>query len=199
MKMISFLYLRPPRSAVGFVGVLGWFILHLLLHKGFIDQIVGVDILGNIGEYDLLHAARGTNIITDAASLTLIIINFRQIIRDGDGVVGTDLLTLHTADAGVLAGLAGIGTFCHEFSHCLGLPDFYDTSGRSYANFGMDYWDLMDYGCYNLDGYVPIGYNAYERDFMGWRKLQTLTERGHYSLKALTAGGTGYKVVNNAN
>lgn len=95
--------------------------------------------------------------------------------------------------------LDGIGSCCHEFSHCLGLPDFYDTSGRYYSNFGMDYWDLMDYGCYNLDGYVPIGYNAYERDFMGWRKLQTLTERGHYSLKALTAGGTGYKVVNNAN
>ena len=95
--------------------------------------------------------------------------------------------------------LDGIGSCCHEFSHCLGLPDFYDTSGRYYSNFGMDYWDLMDYGCYNLDGYVPIGYNAYERDFMGWRKLQTLTERGHYSLEALTAGGVGYKVVNDAN
>ena len=95
--------------------------------------------------------------------------------------------------------LDGIGSCCHEFSHCLGLPDFYDTSGRYYSNFGMDYWDLMDYGCYNLDGYVPIGYSAYERDFMGWRKLQTLTERGYYSLKALTSGGVGYKIVNNAN
>ena len=95
--------------------------------------------------------------------------------------------------------LDGIGSCCHEFSHCLGLPDFYDTSGRSYANFGMDYWDLMDYGCYNADGYVPIGYNAYERDFMGWRKLETLTERGDYSMKALTSGGKGYKIVNDAN
>ena len=95
--------------------------------------------------------------------------------------------------------LDGIGSCCHEFSHCLGLPDFYDTTGRYYSNFGMDYWDLMDYGCYNNEGYVPIGYSAYERDFMGWRKLQTLTERGHYSLEALTSGGVGYKVVNNAN
>lgn len=95
--------------------------------------------------------------------------------------------------------LDGIGSCCHEFSHCLGLPDFYDTSGRAYANFGMDYWDLMDYGCYNADGYVPIGYNAYERDFMGWRKLETLTVRGDYSMAALTAGGKGYKIVNDAN
>ena len=95
--------------------------------------------------------------------------------------------------------LDGIGSCCHEFSHCLGLPDFYDTSGRYYANFGMDYWDLMDFGCYNNDGYVPIGYSAYERDFMGWRKLQTISERGHYHLKALTSGGVGYKVVNDAN
>ena len=95
--------------------------------------------------------------------------------------------------------LDGIGSCCHEFSHCLGLPDFYDTSGRSYPNFGMDYWDLMDYGCYNNDGYVPIGYSAYERDFMGWRKLQTITERGHYDLKALTEGGVGYKIVNDSN
>ncbi len=95
--------------------------------------------------------------------------------------------------------LDGIGSCCHEFSHCLGLPDFYDNTGRYYSNFGMDYWDLMDYGCYNNDGYVPIAYSAYERDFMGWRKLQTLTERGHYSLEALTSGGVGYKIVNNAN
>ena len=95
--------------------------------------------------------------------------------------------------------LDGIGSCCHEFSHCLGLPDFYDTSGRTYSNFGMDYWDLMDYGCYNNDGYVPIGYSAYERDFMGWRKLQTITDRGYYYLKSLTSGGVGYKIINEAN
>jgi M6 family metalloprotease-like protein len=34
----------------------------------------------------------------------------------------------------------GIGTACHEFSHCLGIPDLYDTSGN--GNYGMDEWDL---------------------------------------------------------
>ncbi len=69
----------------------------------------------------------------------------------------------------------GLGTICHEFSHCLGLPDFYDTrpSGR---NFGMDTWSLMDYGCYNNDGYTPCNYTGYERMFCGWVEPIELTE-----------------------
>ena len=61
--------------------------------------------------------------------------------------------------------LEGIGTPCHEFSHCLGLPDFYDTG---YQNFGMGYWSVMDAGCNLQSGNVPLGYNAYERWFSGW-------------------------------
>lgn len=67
----------------------------------------------------------------------------------------------------------GVGTTCHEFSHCLGLPDFYDTSG---TYMGMDVWDVMDYGCYNGDGYQPAGYTAYERWFSGWLEPIVLTE-----------------------
>lgn len=94
--------------------------------------------------------------------------------------------------------LTGIGSCCHEFSHCLGLPDFYDTKNDNPA-FGMDYWDIMDYGCYNAEGYVPVGYSAYERDFMGWRKLPVLDTKGDYTLEALTAGGHGYKIMNENN
>ncbi len=61
----------------------------------------------------------------------------------------------------------GIGTACHEFSHCLGLPDMYDTSGVS-NNYGMGFWDLMCAGNYNGDGYVPAGYSSYERMAAGW-------------------------------
>ncbi len=62
--------------------------------------------------------------------------------------------------------LDGIGTFAHEFSHCLGLPDFYETTYSGY--YGMGSWSLMDYGCYNNNGNTPIGYSAYEKNFMGW-------------------------------
>ncbi|MBR0202240.1 MAG: M6 family metalloprotease domain-containing protein [Bacteroidaceae bacterium] len=67
----------------------------------------------------------------------------------------------------------GIGTMCHEFSHCLGLPDFYDTEYS--GNLGMDSWDLMDAGAYNGDGFQPAGYTAYERWFSGWLEPVQLT------------------------
>ena len=66
--------------------------------------------------------------------------------------------------------LAGIGTICHEFSHCLGLHDVYDVSGSS-GNWGMDEWDLMDMGSYAAEGYIPVGYNSYQKEACGWQKL----------------------------
>lgn len=69
--------------------------------------------------------------------------------------------------------IEGIGVMCHEYSHCLGLPDFYDTEG---SNFGMDCWSILDYGCYNGDGYRPAGYTAYERWFCGWLEPVELTD-----------------------
>ena len=94
--------------------------------------------------------------------------------------------------------LAGIGLICHEFSHCLGLHDVYDTTYES-GNWGMDYWDVMDQGNYAAEGYVPVGYSAYQRDFCGWRDLVVLDKKGDYSMKPLTQGGIAYKVVNDAN
>ena len=94
--------------------------------------------------------------------------------------------------------LDGIGTFCHEFSHCLGLPDFYDTSSSGKA-FGMNSWSLMDQGCYNNDGHTPCGYNAYEKDFLGWISLVELNAPTQVTLKPLNKGGEAYKIVNNKN
>ena len=94
--------------------------------------------------------------------------------------------------------MAGIGLICHEFSHCLGLHDIYDTTYES-GNWAMDYWDVMDQGNYAAEGYVPVGYSAYQRDMCGWRKLVEINEKGDYSMEPLTQGGTAYKVVNEAN
>ncbi len=94
--------------------------------------------------------------------------------------------------------MAGIGLICHEFSHCLGLHDIYDTTYDS-GNWCMDYWDVMDQGNYTAEGYVPVGYSAYQRDFCGWRELVEINTKGTYSMKPLTQGGVAYKVVNEAN
>lgn len=90
----------------------------------------------------------------------------------------------------------GIGTFCHEFGHCLGLPDFYDTVGYSY---GMSTWDVMDNGCYLNNGHRPAGYTSYERHFMGWMDLIAPKANTRYTLDPLNAGGNAVKVVNDAN
>lgn len=61
---------------------------------------------------------------------------------------------------------AGIGTICHEFSHCLGFADMYDTTGGD--GYGMAVFDVMDQGPYNGNGFVPCNYTAFERIYAGW-------------------------------
>lgn len=71
----------------------------------------------------------------------------------------------------------GIGTFCHEFSHNLGLPDLYDIDYS--GGYGMYIWSLMDAGCYcgpNLCGEVPCNFTGYERWLCGWADLTELKE-----------------------
>lgn len=68
----------------------------------------------------------------------------------------------------------GYGTFCHEFSHTLGLPDLYPTSGEVFSIF--DEWDLMDGGNYINGGWSPPNFSAFERHLCGWLDFEELTE-----------------------
>lgn len=90
----------------------------------------------------------------------------------------------------------GIGTLCHEFGHCLGLPDFYDTEGN---RFGMYSWSVMDYGCYNENGYTPAGYTAYEKEFLGWLDIETLDSEQEVTLTPTAEGGKAYRIESNEN
>ena len=97
------------------------------------------------------------------------------------------------AGKGVIT-ITGIGTACHEFSHCFGLPDFYDTDGR---NFGMSTWSLMDYGEYNGNGGNPVGFTSYERMFCGWLEPKELTEPVRVvGMPALTSKPAAYILRN---
>ena len=77
----------------------------------------------------------------------------------------------------------GIGTFCHEFSHVLGLPDLYVTNTASHTT--MNEWDIMDYGPYNNEGNTPPTFSAYERFFMGWLQPRLIIDAENVELKEL--------------
>ena len=86
---------------------------------------------------------------------------------------------------------AGIGTFVHEFSHILGLPDFYNTQA---TDFTMDMWSVMDYGMYNAEGFVPCGYTSFERYSLGWLPMHTLDAPATMSLGTTEEEGRGYRI-----
>lgn len=60
----------------------------------------------------------------------------------------------------------GVGTFIHEFSHVMGLPDLYSTNGS--GSFTPSEWSALDYGPYNNSGRTPPLYGAFERCALGW-------------------------------
>lgn len=96
----------------------------------------------------------------------------------------------------------GIGNICHELSHALGLPDFYNTSDPSVGSYGMDYWSIMDYGQYSNLGYHPCALTAYEREFLGWRNTQTVNYNEDLTLTLEPMeqqGAIAYKIVNPQN
>lgn len=97
-----------------------------------------------------------------------------------------------------VAQINGIGLFCHEFSHCLGLPDFYPTSStaQNAGNPGMESWSLMDGGEYTDVGYCPTAYTAWEREAMGWLTIETLTDanKGTITLENIDEGGKAYRI-----
>lgn len=123
---------------------------------------------GEVEEVFVVYAGNGEHDTTNKPNL---IWPHMDNLANYDEQLTLDGVTINTyACASELNGdktLSGIGTFCHEFSHCMGFPDMYDTASDG-NNFGMGSWDLMDYGSYNGDGYVPAGYSGYEKMVCGW-------------------------------
>jgi len=94
--------------------------------------------------------------------------------------------------------LDGIGTFVHEFSHVLGLPDIYDSS--SFGGYGMGHYDVMCFGPYNQDGCCPAGYTALDRYTVGWLEPEVLEGRMEdVGLESLSSSNKAYFIVNPAN
>ncbi len=123
----------------------------------------------------------------------------------GSGIQRMDGVSINTyAVSNEMANettLEGIGTACHEFSHCLGYPDFYDTAYT--GGTAGQFWDLLDGGCYNGPkkiGETPSPYTAYERWSAGWIDLIPLTEPCKVSeMPAINEEGVAYVIKNTGN
>ena len=81
---------------------------------------------------------------------------------------------------GMGSNLAGIGVFCHEFSHVLGLPDLYSTIYTSAFTPGE--WSLMDHGSYNNNSHTPPYHTGYERYCLGWVEPKVLSDPANVTM-----------------
>lgn len=108
----------------------------------------------------------------------------------------------------VSSRIDGLGSICHEFSHCLGLPDVYNSVA---GNTVVGAYDIMDSGNYNGESWYPAGYSAFERYFCGWlepKRVKSLAEANLDELRPLhlypdaymvseIEGSTNYYMVEN--
>ncbi|MCH5241903.1 MAG: M6 family metalloprotease domain-containing protein [Muribaculaceae bacterium] len=87
----------------------------------------------------------------------------------------------------------GIGTFCHEFSHVLGLPDLYSTT---YNNaFTPSNWDILDQGSYNNYSRTPPNYSSYERFALDWINPEILYDDDEILLNPLDETNEAFIVM----
>ncbi len=92
--------------------------------------------------------------------------------------------------------IGGIGTFCHEFSHVLGLPDLYDVdyNGTGGASRHPSNWSIMASGFKLNNGYSPAGYSLYERYALGFAQPQVINGEDSLSLEAIDVCNSGYRL-----
>ena len=116
--------------------------------------------------------------------------SFYPIIRTADGLE----LSNYTASAEKWYNdiPCGLGTICHEYCHCFGLPDLYPTDKSSFSV--VDEWDLMDGGNYTCWGWSPPNLSAMEKLVLGWITPEEITGPAKVkNLKPLAEGGKCYR------
>lgn len=110
-------------------------------------------------------------------------------VRPWSYACSSELVKDYSAYPEVNLKMCGIGTFCHEFGHVLGLPDYYDTDyGTNGQADHPDEFSLMSGGNHNSGGYIPPYMNNIERECLGWYEIPTLSTRGDKTLLSLAEG-----------
>lgn len=85
----------------------------------------------------------------------------------------------------------GIGTFIHEFSHVLGLPDLYATGEVTTGIYSPGAYSVLDTGPYNNNSRTPAGYSMFERFALGWTEPRVLDRADDIELKNLQHSNDG--------
>lgn len=107
---------------------------------------------------------------------------YRSVYLDGVQLAGYGCFSELYGGSG--SRIANIGTFCHEFGHIMGWPDFYDIDYSGAP--GTEDFSLMCSGSYNNQSRTPPALNILERWMMGWATPEELTASGYYSLAPIT-------------
>lgn len=71
--------------------------------------------------------------------------------------------------------MVGIGVFCHEFGHGLGLPDLYDTDDSNGDSEGIGWWGLMGSGNWAGSEDFPTNFGAWSKIKLGWQTATDIT------------------------
>lgn len=93
--------------------------------------------------------------------------------------------------------MCGIGTFCHEFGHVLGLPDYYATNNATHQT--LSYWNIMDSGAYLNGGKTPPAYSAYDRFYLNWLTPTEITTPLSLTLDPITTSNNAFIITQYGN
>jgi M6 family metalloprotease-like protein len=84
-------------------------------------------------------------------------------------------------------GMSGIGIFCHEFGHMLGLPDLEDADSTDGSSYGIGDWGLMGSGYWLNNESSPAGMCAWSKAYLGWISPEKIDDGTHTLLPSVTS------------
>ena len=156
-------------------------------NDGFVDQVF------------LLYAGKGENSTGASSDLIwphmfyLASSDYGKAYDTGQGVYVNTYAC--SCELNAKGGCDGIGTVCHEFSHCLGFMDLYDTTYS--GGYGMDDWDLLHSGNYNGNGFCPANFTGWEKWQAGWiEPIELKKDTIVSAMKSLSDHGETYIMYN---
>jgi len=102
--------------------------------------------------------------------------------------VSTEFGAWYDEEYTLMYGFAGIGSFCHEYSHVVGLMDLYDADGEGSGGLADGLWvttGIMDGANRNNRNRTPANYNAIDYDALGIGNPEEL-KPGNYVLEPIS-------------